>query len=543
VLLEGHQSKSCVLRWSTGDWQVLSEINYSREAHHALDNGCLPGTRTEIINTILCWALGGNLPLSDASSPIKLSSNESSRVLWFCGTAGAGKSSILRSCAKRASDHERKGSYYGFDKNQPLANLTNLFSTIARDLAERDDSRKQRLINAIKNDIEIRTSGHCKIQFEHFIVASFKDEKAAGKTVVFIDAFDESGDAPARADALAILTNQALEFPPGLRIVVTSRYEPDIQDALRSPLPPGVDIMFVDDVPKDQTSRDIAKYVYSEFTTEIRRKHEMQLRDLIQKAGTSFQWAATACRFIRDSKAGARLQEQIAKVLNSDDRLYGLYRTVMKAHCDPLVEIEVKRVKSILGRIICAQEPLSFQALIHLVPPNSILTPDDPEDKELQRGILKHLGSLLSGTHSDHDPIAPFHSSYRDFLCDPEHNQDFWINKDEVNQDMALACFRMMDQSLKFNICQIPTSFLRNAEIPNIKDLREKHIPSHLYYACQFWGVHVSATLSGKFAQKCMESFFQKDFLHWLEVMSLMDSSPQIALASLSASHVSMAPI
>jgi hypothetical protein len=533
--------KMCFLRWCAGEFQVLSELNYTSKAHHDLDKGCLDGTRAEIIDAIVHWALGADTSPSDPSNSITSSSNESSRVLWLCGVAGAGKSSILRSCAKRVSELERKGSYYGFDRNQPLANLTNLFSTIAQDLADLDRPRKQRLVDAVKNETAIRRTDNCKLQFQHFIIASFKDDMAIGETIVFIDAFDES-DGPARADALAILTKRASEFPPGLRVVVTSRYEQDIQDALQSPLPPGVEIMLVDNIPRHQTSRDIATYIRNELrNVELRKaEYETQVNALIQRAGTSFQWAATACRFIRPRYAGADPQDQIRKMLEADIGLYGLYSTVMKEHCDLSDEKAVQRVKSILGRIITAQEPLPLHALIHLVPSDSILTPNDGE---IQRGIVKHLASLLSGTHSDHEPIVPLHSSYRDFLCNAEHNKDFYIDEGQANQSMALGCFRLMEQNLKFNICEFPTSFLRNVDVPNIKGLLEKHIPHRLYYACRFWSFHVSETPTGEFAQKHLELFFRKDFLSWLEVMSLRQSSPQIALASLSASHVSIGPI
>jgi hypothetical protein len=535
----------CVLRWSTGDLQVLSEIKYAPEAHHPLNKGCLPGTRTEIIDAVVRWAVGADTPAVDSNGSIPLSSKESSRVLWLCGLVGAGKSSILRSCAKRVSDLERMGSYYGFDKNKPIANLTNLFSTIARDLADLDNSRKQRLVDAVKNDTAIRTSLDCTLQFKHFILGSFEDDKAVGETVVFIDAFDESGDVGARADALTILTKQASKLPPGLRVVVTSRHELDIQDALRSPLPPGVDVVRVEDIPAYQTSRDIETYIRNELldVDELREaKYQAQLNALIRKAGTSFQWAATACHFISsdDSDAGTDPRDQIGTVLNADDGLYALYGTVMREHCNPSHEIQVKRVKSILGRVICAQEPLSLRALVHLVPSDSILTPDD---MRIQRRIVRHLASLLSGTHSDDEPIVPLHSSYRDFLCNSEHNKDFYIDIGKANQRMALACFRVMDQTLTFNICQIPTSFLRNVDIPNIRALQEKHIPHHLRYACRFWAFHVSATPSTEVTFKHLETFFHEDFLAWLEVMSLTQSSPQIVLGSLHTSDVSTAPI
>jgi hypothetical protein len=536
--------KTCILRWYTGDFQVLNELKYAPEAHHDLDQGCLQGTRTEIIDAVVRWAIGADTPSVDSSGTITLSSNESSRVLWLCGTAGAGKSSILRSCAKRVSDLERKGSYYGFDENKASANLTNLFSTIARNLADLDDSRKQRLVDAVKKDTAIRRTDNCKLQFQHFIKKSFENDQALGETIVFIDAFDESGDVMARANALAILTKQASELPPGLRVIVTSRHERDIQDALQFPLPPGVDVILVDDIPTHQTTRDISRYIRNELgnVDEFREaEYQTRLSALIRRAGTSFQWAATACRFIYgDSDAGADPRDRIRTLLRADEGLYGLYRTVMKEHCNPLHEMEVKRVKSILGRIISAQEPLSLHALVHLVPPNSVLTPDDIRT---QRRIVKHLASLLSGTQSDHKPIAPLHSSYRDFLCNPEHNKDFYIDRSEAHQCMALACFRVMEQNLTFNICQIPTSFLRNVDIPEIAGLLEKHIHDHLSYACRFWAFHVSATPSSEFAQKDSESFFLKEFLYWLEVMSLTQSSPQAALSPLSTCHVSLAPI
>jgi hypothetical protein len=523
---------------------VLNELKYAPEAHHDLDQGCLQGTRTEIIDAIVRWAIGADTASVDSSGAITLSSNDSSRVLWLCGTAGAGKSSILRSCAKRVSELERTGSYYGFDKNKPTADLTNLFSTIARDLADLDDSRKQRLVDAVKKDTGIRRTDNCKLQFQHFIKKSFENDQALGPTIVFIDAFDESGDVMARANALAILTKRASELPPGLRVIVTSRYEHDIQDALQFPLPPGVDVRLADDIPTDQTSRDIARYIRNELRNigEFRQvEYQTRLSALIRRAGTSFQWAATACRFISmNSKAGVDPRDRIVTVLRSDESLFALYRTVMTEHCDPSDEVAVKRVKSILGRIICTQEPLSLHALAHLVPPDSILT---LEDMQTQRQIVKHLASLLSGTHSDHEPIVPLHSSYRDFLCNPEHNKDFYIDQSEANQRMALACFRVMEQNLTFNICQIPTSFLRNVDIPELPGLREKHIPHHLSYACQFWAVHVSTTTSSEFAQKELESFFQEDFLYWLEVMSLIQRSPQGALAPLSTSNVSLGPI
>jgi hypothetical protein len=161
------------------------------------------------------------------------------------------------------------------------------------------------------------------LQFQHFIAASFEDDKAQGETIVFINAFDESGDIMAHTDMLAILTKQAPEFPLGLRVIVTSRYEQDIQDALR-PLRPRVDIMLVENIQADQTACDIEMYMHNELHNvyDLGEKYQNPLRDLTQMAGTSFQWAATTCHFIFwDRKAGMGPQDRIATVLHSNEGL------------------------------------------------------------------------------------------------------------------------------------------------------------------------------------------------------------------------------
>jgi hypothetical protein len=82
--------------------------------------------RGEIIDVAMRWAVGADTLSFNSSNSITLNLNESSRGLWLSVR------SLAR--AKCVSELECKGSYYGFDKNGALANLTDLFSTIARDV-------------------------------------------------------------------------------------------------------------------------------------------------------------------------------------------------------------------------------------------------------------------------------------------------------------------------------------------------------------------------------------------------------------------------
>lgn len=212
-------------------------MKYAPEAHPDLKDGCLAGTRTEIIDAMMHWGFGADPSASSTKNHLMRPYDPLAKVLWVCGTAGSGKTSILRSCAAQAKTMGRRGAYYGFDKNVPTASISSLFSTIARNLADLDPARKQQLVEAIKDDNEKRTTVICEEQFDYHILAPAKDVVSVGETVIFIDAFDESGSLKERRQLLRILTQRASELPPGLRIVITSREEPDVLDTLKLSLP------------------------------------------------------------------------------------------------------------------------------------------------------------------------------------------------------------------------------------------------------------------------------------------------------------------
>ena len=183
---------------------------------------------------------------------------------------------------------QRLGSLYCRDyKNRGTLNPGSLFSTIARHLADRDPLRKQRLVAAIRDDTAVRRTEICQQQYRNFIVTPSTDLPVVGDTVIVIDAFDEIGSAEDRADALEILTKRAHELPDGLRIVVTSRFERDIQKALQSPRAVGVDYMLMEDIPSSLTMRDISVYV-RDALEDIEGLNLAQSNDLQRQQVTLF---------------------------------------------------------------------------------------------------------------------------------------------------------------------------------------------------------------------------------------------------------------
>src|SRR3984885_3061072 len=279
--------------------QLLSEIKFAEKAYgnvHDPKTQCFDGTRTEIIESILRWAVHANSP--DPKEEVGGGRNPHARVLWLCDVAGSGKSRISRSVAACLDKLQRLGSLYCCDyKNRETLNPGSLFSTIARHLSDHDRLRKQRLVAAIRNDTAIRRTEICWQQYQHFIVAPSADLPVVGDTVIVIDGFDEIGNVRDRADALDILTKRAHELPHGLRIVVASRFERDIQKALHSPEAVGVDYMLMEDIPTELTTRDISFYVHDALK-DVEGLDSADLDKLAKAGGDSFQWASTACRYI-----------------------------------------------------------------------------------------------------------------------------------------------------------------------------------------------------------------------------------------------------
>jgi hypothetical protein len=532
---------SLMKRLFVEDLQLLGDVKFADKAYDDdPKKQCLDGTRAEIIEAILRWATHADT--LDPKEPLSRVPKLSARVLWLCGVAGSGKSRISRSVAARLQKLQRLGSLYCCDyKNRETLNPSSLFSTIARHLADRDPLRKQRLVAAIRDETAIRRTEICQQQYRHFIVAPSADLPVIGDTVVVIDAFDEIGDAEDRVDALEILTKSAHELPDGLRIVVTSRFEQDIQDALQSPEVVGVDCILMEDIPTGLTARDISICVH-EALKGVKGLNSNQLAELAKAAGNSFQWASTACRYIRDNNGGRGAElprERLDLFLVGNRGLDELYTRILREHFGEGPYANLARLKLILGQIVAVKEPISLRALWELTPrnppaPNSGLSLDDFQH------IIRHLASLLVNTHNVDQPIFPFHTSFFDFLRDAERRHEYLIDVDQANYDLAIGCLEVMERELRFNICQIPTSYKANKDVEGLDALIKKNILPHLRYASYFWAEHLShLTNVDDMISAELLSLLSSRFLEWLEVMSVTNASFQAPLIAVGSSKAS----
>ena len=316
-----------------------------------------------------------------------------------------------------------------------------------------------------------------------------------GVFVIVIDAFDECDD---QASILKVLSKQ--NFPENMRFIITTRAEGDIMGQLQ-----GLSHVLLCDVHEEVILDDIKSYISVRFADAKSSFTDHDIDKLAIKAAGLFQWAATACNYITEYRVGANPRKCFDSVLSFDDGLDSLYMSVLEERISPHSE-EAESVKAILGRVLAAAEPLSLEMLKALC-----LTEDE---QQLVDSVISGLGAVLSV----HGVIRPLHTSFRDYLVDKSRSGSFFVDINQGHQDLGIASFAVMRRELRFNICQIKSSYLFNSSLTKEQI---NLISSVLLYSCQFWADHVQKSQNhvDVFEEKILY-FLKNQLLFWLEVLS-----------------------
>ncbi|EGN94771.1 hypothetical protein SERLA73DRAFT_162851 [Serpula lacrymans var. lacrymans S7.3] len=480
----------------------LNPVDYNR--HYV--QPCMDGTRQDIFDRIDIW-------LADPSAK---------NILWIKGSPGAGKSAIASSLNSQLSNKGILGGFFSFRRGDAsLSNPAALWRTIAHELAQFDLRIASTIIETLKSGRLNPQRPNIKDHFNSLIVESLnanygEDQQHHTYPVIVVDALDECDDSSGESQREALLDTltQWSKLSKAFKLIITSRD---------------------DRIPSDfrEACEDIVlptgNQVTSTATADIRR------------AAGLFIWAETAMRFLEKGDPLKRLEIiRSGGPLDIEHSVNHLYKQITTNAWDSIGDID-EVVQALLGAIVFAKVPLSLKYLEEYFAARG-------EVDSIAIAIDRVLGELTSVISVGQDGMVRIeHLSFMEFLLDSDWCPDaFRIHRNTEsarNLDLLRGCMQIMQNpkdGLRFNICGIETSYLRNSDIKDREKRIKDNIPDHLSYSSRYWGEHLAdarASLAGcAWLAEMLQRFFKHKLLHWLEVMSLLYNAPSAHAVLIAAS-------
>ena len=444
---------------------LTSKRRYAEDAGVQASKACLKGTRVKLLTRIRNWAL-----------------HPEKRALLLYGAAGTGKSAIVHTIA-RELDSEKLAfvPFFAFSRSVQNRSSSQLIPTWAKKLAELHPPYQAYLHGLQLSDLESTDLVH---QQDILFLKGLASLTNCGKPVVFIvDALDECPKGEAE-DLFSILEELVCKptIPVCVRFLFTSRSHGEILDAFKNA--PSILHLNIDD--ESGTVEDIYKFVTKKLH---KTKFQNMAGDVAKAAQKVFECAAVLCRELTATMRTSARNQFIKRLKGGQiTSLYGSYHAVLETHVGG---DNIQVFHQVMSWVFTVRTPQTRQVLHEiataLLPEESKSDPDD---------ILTWLGSLLSGTTSQNEPISPLHTSLQDFLVDKDHSHEFWVNLGlNCHQELSVACLKMMNSGLQFNICGLETSFALNSDVENLSEKVKEHISPGLQYACIAVGYHLHNTL------------------------------------------------
>jgi hypothetical protein len=474
-------------------------------------------------------------------------SSESPRVFWLTGQAGSGKSTIAYTVADHLDekDDDEKdansdrhnvlgASFFCSRQFQETRLQQNILPTIVYQLAHRSRSYAQALLRANKFDsVNLLTKQMRDLLVDPWQQSSSGRPSEIPSYLLVIDALDEiegEGGSAFLRDLLKMIDKDHLR---GLKFLVTSRPDPELTELCSSFKSDAVCHLY--EVPTETVRADIATYLGAKLPA---LQNEGQLDELVQKADGLFIYAATAVRYIspryRTSKTEqfrllGRLANHVSPMSESADApllIDTLYQQILlAAFCNLNDDLFHDRLK-ILHTLLCTEERVSTSVAGRL---------SDLANAEMAKMVVDELHAVL---YVNDDRIFWYHASFPDFVFTQARSKfksplgttiDMSCDEAAHHALLSHSCFHIMKSDLRFNICNLPSSFLLDSEVPDLSRLVEESISDVLRYSCQYWARHLARAASHdrNSLWTCIRDFLHVRVLFWIEAMNLLSLPAQ----------------
>ncbi|PVF95775.1 WD40 repeat-like protein, partial [Serendipita vermifera] len=464
-------------------------------------DGCLKGTREDILKEINAWVL-------DLDAP---------NILWIQGYPGVGKSAIASTLVSRLQRSRRLGSSFFFQREIPTTTKA-LWKKIAFDLSHRYVTVRAIVIAKLR-EVEDYSSGvDIDTLFRELIHEPLENSgniQVEKLPVVVIDALDECGGLEGAKSTQRTRLMRTLilwsKLSKKFKLVVTSRKEYDIGRVFEKADHHTIDISIGHTT---SSLKDIRTFLENRFTSVTDQYVSLSdegwpgpqaIDELAQKAAGLFIWAETVIKFIHGGDPKTRLNRIMG---GNNTGMTGLYSRILDMSF-PSPDVEtVTAFHAVVGTIIFARTPLYASSIAHML--------------SISRSLLDCICTGLQSVLDSNGLLRFNHQSFVDFLLDNNGRSSVFLIKQESSDRMlALGCLQTMKKGLKFNICGFESSYVRNRSIEDSEARVEKNVPQHLSYSSYFWMDHLAEVECDNDILGLVKIFMESLFLYWLEVLSV----------------------
>ncbi|KAF5366324.1 hypothetical protein D9757_012929 [Collybiopsis confluens] len=477
---------------------------------------CAEGTRLQLLDDICQWIL----------------QPDNQYVAWIYGLAGSGKSAVAVSLAERLRNMDNQVTLaltFHCVKGQETSNTFQLVPTICYHLAQCNPEYANALVDMFEKDASLHAGSiPIREQLSRFLQPLYKMDQTqyAASTIVIIDGLDEWGKP---ADQYTFLKNlqSYLQTIGKIYIVVTSRPERDIARAMN-----GSSIVRLFDLtasyPADKDIAQFFKNWFSENTADEGFKHDIDA--LTKKAGNLFIWANTAVNYLKlqysvelgvEALLNTKGKTGNYHVGNPHAELYDLYAAVL--HDLPRLNSPLgsQLFQLVIGLIISAYEPFTVKALTKMLKQQSQV----PIHYSMVDGMINDLPAVLSTSNGQ----ILYHLSLAEFLSSEQCPTQYRISHEGSHEVLGSICLKVMMNELKFNICNLETSSIRNSEVLNLEERINQQISPQLQYSVRWWGYHAEQGNCLEEMRTGIQSLTSGSHLiYWMECMSLLKKVTEI---------------
>ncbi|VDB88572.1 unnamed protein product [Peniophora sp. CBMAI 1063] len=280
-------------------------------------NGCLEGTRVDLLRDLMLWA-------RDPHSP---------RIFWLNGMAGTGKSAVARSFSRTLrSDGLLGGSFFCYRMVADQADAKRIIPTVVVSLALRDSHCTEALLAELDTVSSVR-AWNLETQIDRLLCKPFVgiEHDDDLMPVVVIDALDECSDEMITRDLLHWLLKHVGKPPVGpaaqlpVKFFLTSRPEPHIRGYLEGIHSDFGQVVRLHDIEHVIVGHDISRFITHSLRNMRGTLWSPSLSDwpsqadidaLTRLSGNLFIYASTVLMYIQK---------------NPVDRLHRLTGTVVTA--------------------------------------------------------------------------------------------------------------------------------------------------------------------------------------------------------------------